>query len=103
MGKSTFPEKVNFSRGSQFFPRESNFPEEVNISRGSQIFPRKTIFPKGVNFSQGSQLFPQESTFLKSQQMNEKKNKTAVIDLTAAPKVKKQNCSHRPYGCAEGK
>ena len=35
--ESTFPLGVNFSRGSQLFPRESTFPEEVNFSRGSQV------------------------------------------------------------------
>ena len=61
--ESSFPKGLNFSRGSQFFPRESTFPEGVNFSRGSQLFPRESTFPLGVNLSRGSQLFPRESTF----------------------------------------
>ena len=73
-GKSNFPGhqlswEVNFSWGSQLFPRVTTFPEGVNFSRGCQLFLRESTYPEIVNFYQGSQLFPRESTFFQGSQL----------------------------------
>ena len=56
-GSQLFLSKWTFSWGSQLFPRNSTFPEELNfprgsqLSRGSQLFPRESTFPEEVDFS----------------------------------------------------